>query len=636
MAFNPASPLGLNYIQQQTTISQQVVEFSPITSVQGNIEVLSLPVWLTATNIFYNSTNNKIYFTLKVNNAYAASMQPGEYNDTIKVRYRGGSFSTTYTSNNYTVILSVIAYTPLQLNPTVFPFTYLIGGSNPQNQTLNITSSSNWTIVASQSWVTLSQTTGVNSGQIFVGVDPSGLSVGQYSAILTVQDFQTTRQATVTLNVTEGDTINDFLYVNPQNLEFVSELGVANTTTKQVAIEASGSWSASASESWVNLSANSGSSGITNITVSVDSVALTDLDVPYLAQITFTQDDLQKTIYVQLYLVEFLTQGLESEGLYFSDDRNRLQITNIQPNMYLYLEGTLNNGSQNIIYQLNAPYQNGIAKVLVGLETNVMLKSVTPTSDFTSRIKNNISPVVINFVAYNKQQFSGGQSTINNFSNVRFLTGKTPTEINKLCYIPSTIHVTKNAVLSLSCLSTDALTAIEITGDVTATLSSVIADNLLVYNAIVNLTALDLEVGNSITITFGDVTLNVVIKPEGLEQNILAIQNEWKEYEFFECTGALKMAPTAKQTTTELADEATKHTKIVSIDSGVDYEINTGDVYSQDEIDWLSKILDSKRVFIYRNGEPVEIILSTNSLDTYETRRAYSAFKLKFKKAIVS
>ena len=641
MAFNPISPLFFPYIQFSPQAPSELVsadvpqELSNI----NNIQILSLPPWLNVQNTRYESSEGKIYFDLVINSNYTDSITAGDYSASIRLRYRAtvlGIATATITSEFYNVLLTVITVIPLELSPTTLPFNFLIGGPPEQNKTLNITSESNWTIISSQNWVTLSQTTGFSSGQVFVGVDPTGLTVGQYSASLTVQDATSTRIATVTLNVNEGDTDTDFLFISPQNLQFLSVLSIVNETSTPVSIDASGNWSAVASESWINLSVNSGGAGITSINISVDSVALTDLETPYLGQITFTQQNLQKIIYVELFLVEFLRNGIESETLYFADDRNKFSVTNIIPNMSLYLEGTLNNGIQNIIYKLSAPYQNGLAKVLFGLETNVMLRSVIPTNNFITRIKNNIRPVVINFLAYNKRFRGSGTIPLERFSNVRFLTGKTPVITNKLCYIPNLIHVTKNAVLSLSCLSEDLVNEIIITGDVTGTINSGIADNVLVYNAVINLSDFNLQVGNKINIASGSVSVDVLIKEDGIDHNIVAFENEWREYEFAEFTGRLQIEAESNATETELQNEGTKITKTVSIDSGKGYTLDTGHIYSQAEMDWISKILESRRIFIYEDGEPVEIVLTTKRLVTYETRTHYRAFKLKFKKAIVA
>lgn len=640
MSFTPAAPLSLIYTQNQTsTVVQQTVLFAVPNNPSSvtNIQILNLPAWLTASNVFYNTFNNEIEFNLKIKNVYANNMSAGDYSTAIQVKYIAtiNGSTSTFSSFLYQINFTLISNILLTVSPTVLAYSHVFGESNPQNQALNIESSSNWTISADESWVDLPLFSGVGSSQISIGVNPTSLAIGQWYALITIQDAQSTKTVSVTLSITEESTEIDYLFVLPQGLNFVSELGVENTTTKSINIESSGNWSATTTESWLQLSTSSGSEGITPIDVSVDSDALTDLTTPYLAQIVITQQNLQKTVFVELYLVEFLTQGIESEGLYFSDDRNKLEVTNLFPNMFLYLEGTISNGVQTLSYKFNAPYQNGLAKVLFGLETNVMLKSVIPTNNFSTRIKNNISPVLINFTALNKHLTYGTNTFLSNWQNVRFLTGKTPIVTDKLCYVPDTIHVTKDAILSLSCLSTTELTEITITGDATATYNTVIADNLLVYNAIIDLSVLNLSIGANITITFGVITVNVVIKDTGLETTLLAFENEWREYEFFEFTGALSINDKATHTTTEIQEEAAEHTKTVSIISGKDYSVSTGLIYSQEEIDWLARLLKSKRVFIYQNNEPIEVVLGTKTLNTYQTRKAYNSYNVKFSKAIV-
>lgn len=634
MNFTPASPLSLSYTPNQIFTTQQEVVFDDGSiSFPSNNIITGLPAWLEVLNVY--ETGGYGYFTLRVKSTYANSMAVGTYSATIQIKYFGPNSHGVLSSTTYNVNLEILEDNPLEISPTVLSYQYVIGSATPQNQSLSITSASNWSAVVSQSWVSLSQNSGVNNGQIFVSVDPTGLTVGQWSAIINITDAGNTRSATVTLTITEGDTDTEFLYVSPQNVQFISEVGVANTNEKTITIESSGNWSANALQSWLNLSTTTGSSGSTSIVLTVDTVSLTDTDASYLGVIFFTQGSIQKILYVELFLIEFYLTGIESEGLYFSDDRNKLQVTNINPNTYLLLEGTLNNGVTNQIYTLKAPYQNGLASVLFGLETNVMLKSVIPTNNFSTRIKNNISPVTINFVASNSTLNSGSQSTFYSWQNVKFLTGKTPNVENKLNYLPKTVYLTKDAVLSLSVISESALSEISINGDVSATLLTVLSGDYLVYNAIVNLSELDLEVGNEITIVFGGFYQKVIIKPSGLEQTILAFENEWREYEFFECTGTLKIADNADQTTTVLQEDGVTRRQIVSIDNDKTYTVSTGHIYSQDEIDWLAYLLKSRRVFIYQDNEPIEIVLSTKSLSTYETRTAFNAYDLKFTKAII-
>lgn len=638
MSFNPTQPYSFNYLQTQPVPEIQVTfDLSGFAFVSPtNIQFLNKPPWLQIINVSYNDGQELIFFTLKINEAYAYTMAEGDYSQNIRLRFNTGVFDNTYTSSAQQVTLNVQHLTVLSATPSIMSFSYIIGGSNPQNQTLQIQSSTNWSITPFQSWVTLSSTNGFGNGQVAVGVDPSGLSAGNYSAILDISDSNGfLRQVNISLTVTTQDSESTYLYVTPTSFQFVSQLGEENTSQQNITLDASHSWSGTIQGSWLVLSATSGSSGNQILNVSVDSEALEDTSVSYLGIITFTSQNIIKTVYVELILVEFLTQGMASETLYYADDRNKLQTTNVFNTDFLLLEGVASNGVSNTPFKFSAPYQNGVAKALFGLEANQLLKSVSPTSNFTTRIQNNISPLLVNYLAYNKNKSTGVTTLIEQYSNIRVLRGKTPTTAKKLTYIPNEVTVVKNAVLSLSTQETTAPTQIVITGDHEATITTSIADSLYVYNAIINLEAFDLSPGDAINIAFGTLSLDVYIDDASPFYQLIAFENEWQEYELFNCKGKLSIEANASKTVSETQIEDTVYTKITSIDFGKTYEINTGFIHSQEEIEWLSKILDSKRVFIYIDNTPIEVILETNKLETFKTREYLKSFKLKFKKAIV-
>jgi hypothetical protein len=634
MAFSPAAPLVLNFnINNPGFAFQEVMLEPPVTPI-GGIEIQGSAPWAVFSNIYYDGNINRIRFTVSVNLTYASTMQPGDYNFFIRVRYVFALGATN--SPWYEIMLNVGDYVPLTVAPSSLTFSHNLGQANPQPLSLSINTENVWTASASETWVSLSQTNGQGDASIVVTVDPTGLLIGQYSAVITVQDSQTERQITVFLGVAQANDQANFLFITPYGMEFISEIGEPNTTTQELTIEASDNWTAEINDAWLNLSATSGTAGVTVLDVSVDSAALTNTEVPYLTELRFVMGNRANSIYIRLFILNPQTEGIESEALYFSDDRNYFNVTSTLPNMFLYLEGIISNSIQNEIYKLRAPFQNGLASVLFGMETNVLLIAPPPSANFITRIKNNISPVNISFSAYNKQRFNGSSLIIDSFSNVRFLTGKTPEVANKLNYAPSHIFVTKDAKISLSCLSTEGINNIEVTGDHTATYTTVIDSGLLVYNAIVDLAPMQLQVGDNITIAFGPISLDVTIKPKGLEQHIIAFMNEWREFEFFEFTGSLKLDNKPSIESTEVQQEAQTHTKVVDIKSSKDYSIETGQIYSQEEIDWLHRLIEhSRRTFIYREGKFNEIVLSSNSLNQYTTRTAFNSFKLKFKSAIV-
>lgn len=644
MAYVPAAPYNLNYQQNFEVFDEFVYfEYNPADfngSAPFNIGFLNVPSWLQVIDIYYNTTTSepRIQFTLRINTNAAYNLNEGDYSAEIRLRFNWnvfGNANATYTGTPLLVTLNVQHTTVLSVTPSPLTFNYQTSGPTPSAQTLSVVSGTIWNVIFSPSWVTLSTTNGNGNGLISVNVNPSGLAVGAYSDIIEIQDSFFTRQVVVTLTVTGPDTDTTFLFLTPQNLQFVSELGVDNTTVKTLSLEASHAWNVVSSQSWLQISSTSGSAGNQSLDVTVDSDELTDLNVSYIATLVFTSQGIQKTVFVELILVELLIDGLTSDTLYFADDNNVLQVTNIFPNNFLLLEGYVSNGSQNTVIKRRAPYQNGLAKQYFGLETNYLLKSKVPTNDLTTRVKNDILPTISNFDAINKNRSTDATTLVESFQNIRFLRGKTPATPNKLCYIPSAITVTRKAVISLSVLATTAPTDIVVTGDYTGTFSSVINNDLYVYNAILNLEPLGLVPGNTINVVFGSLSLDVYIQDDVPETKLLAFENEWLTHEFFECKGFFTEEKTANQTTTTIQDVDVEHTKITEIESGVNYVINTGWIHTRSEIEWLSKVLDSKRVFMYENNEPVEIVLTTKKLEVYKTRENLRSYNLKFKKARV-
>ena len=633
MSFTPASA-SFQFASLEASPPQDInFEAPSFHTLIRNIEVRNLPNWLEAYNIYNQGVD--IYFSLRINDAYASTMQDDNYTETIDLRYQYGTGFLQLGSASFTVNLAVSNPVPLSLTPSVLPFQYIIGDPAPQNQVINVTSESTWTATVNQNWCTITPQQASNSGIITVSVDPVGLSTGNYQAIVTVQDAGATRFVTVTLLVTEGDTDSTFLYLTPTNVQFISEVGVANSTQKSIAVETSGTWSAFNSDSWLVLSATSGNSGITNITVSVDSDELTDTTIPYIAEIVFTSQGITKSAFVELILVPFVLAGIESENTYFADDRNYLQASNTFPNMFLFIDGYASSESVNLPVKKSVPFQDGIARVLLGLEANTLIRPPNTITSFSSRVFPMVKPINLSFSTYNKQILSGNTSLINTYSNVLFLPGKTPSVTDKFCYTPLELTLTKDAVLILSAKRTDDVNTITITGDVNNTIGSSVVDGRFGYSALINLSPLNLSEGNVININWAGFDYTINIKSKSLEQTLIAFENEWRNFEMFECTGSVIITNDAKQTTTELQVEAEKQTKIVDIDSGGTFSINTGWIYSQEEVDWLSRILESKRVFVYQSGIPIEVILTTKNLELYKTRDNLKSYTLKFKKAVV-
>lgn len=605
-----------------------------------NHEFIGLPTWLEVLNVsssFGQFAQNKyVNFDLRIKPSVAEALFGGGYYAQIyvKFKYQDGSDFKTYTDNiGFNVSLTVKNTVFLSIGPTPCVFNYVVGASLPSNKLFQITSGRNWFISTQQTWVNLAAFSGVGNSALSVGVDPSGLPVGSYESIVSISDNVSTREAVVILSITEGDTESKYLHITPRNFEFISEFEVANLKEMPISLDVSDSWTATPSAAWLVVSETSGVGGIHDLTVSVDSLTLA-VGV-YTGTITFQSDDIIKKVYIILKVLEFYTQGIESNNLYFADDRNTLEVSATTDNTFLLLDTITATGLDNIPYEQEAPYMQGVASVLIGLETNDLMPLVTPPVNLTTRIQNNLTPINISFTAFNVNKLNDAIAKIAEFQNLYFINGKTPKRANKLCYIPSEVNVTNKAVLSLSILTTIAPSQISISGDVDAVISGSVADNKYVYNAIVNLSSLGLVAGNSIVISFGSLSVTANIKDNEPEENLIGFENEWREIELFPTTGWLTKTPNINETQSLVATDGREHTKIVKIDYGVEYTLNTGFILSQDEMDWLATMLKAKRKYFYEDGEAIEIIFTTKKLEIYETRRNYNSYNLIFKRAIV-
>ncbi|MDO6813836.1 BACON domain-containing protein [Tenacibaculum soleae] len=603
--------------------------------------VSAIPPWLEVVNFKYSRSEKKTTFSVKIKENYVLSMAEGNYDTSLKIRVRyisevsppTATRTYVYSRPTFKISLAIIPGVLLNVTPTNLLFNYTIGNSLPSNKIAQIVAQSNWSVNAAQSWVTLSPTTGVGNSSLVIGVDPSSLTVGTYESEVFIGDGIGQETIIVTLVVDEGDTPTNFLYVNPRNLEFVSEFNEVNDKEFNLNLETSNNWSTVISQPWLSLSATSGISGVHNLKISVNSVALA-VGV-YTGFVEFRTNDIIKKVYVSLKVIAFLEDGITSETLYFAEDLNELQVTNVADNTFLVLDFVTATATNNLPYQKEAPFYKGVATVLIGDETTDLLQSTNPTDVFTSRIINNIAPLNISFASAIENKISGAITPLGQYSNVRFLNGHTPTTQNKLCYTPNTIYVTNKAVLSLSILSLSLPDAIEITGDATATISAAIASNLYTYNAIINLEDLNLVMGNTIAINFGNIITNVIIKEPAVEHTLLAFENEWNNFEIFECTGFFTETIDVTKQTTAVQVANKEHTKITKLAVGYKYTVNTGNMYSQQEKEWLSELLKSKKAFIFLKGAWVAIIMTTKTLEIYKTREHDKSYDLKFTKAIV-
>src|SRR5207247_10052539 len=105
----------------------------------------------------------------------------------------------------------------LSVRPGALNFVMVQGGTNPGNQTLNISSPTggtlfNWTATktvttpAGGNWLQIAPASGSGPGSIAVSVNGTALAAGQYNGSVTVTSGATTAQASGSLEVRPAPT----------------------------------------------------------------------------------------------------------------------------------------------------------------------------------------------------------------------------------------------------------------------------------------------------------------------------------------------------------------------------------------------------------------------------------------------
>ena len=93
----------------------------------------------------------------------------------------------------------------IQVSPTSLSFTAKHGGVNPPNQPVQVTttpSTMNWWTMKNEPWLTVTPPSHQGVGEVEVGVNISGLSVGTHSGEVDVYNAFTFVKIPVTLTIT--------------------------------------------------------------------------------------------------------------------------------------------------------------------------------------------------------------------------------------------------------------------------------------------------------------------------------------------------------------------------------------------------------------------------------------------------
>lgn len=633
MAFNPASPLNVTYKKYSGNNPKNLVT-ADILDYTNRVIVTGAPSWLNIRNVTFR--NNTAYISLVVIENAANALAAGLHTATITVRADlqepDMDQATTYTVGVFQLNLTVVNTIILEVSPTSLNFAYDPALTPPSEKLVRITSENNWDVVKTESWITTSMTSGSNSASIYVGVDAASLPTGIYTGQISVADGIFTETITVNLTVQAPEASTDYLYVNPQNLEFLSELNVVNSVSKVLNVDSSANFSVASSQSWLVTDSSVGGAGLTQLTVSVDSDSLQKGS--YFGELTITAAGIVTSVYVSLRVVDFDLAGITENTLYFAQDRNELKVGSVTDNSFLVLNVLLSGITETKAISKTQPYFRGIATAVIGVETPRYLKPITPSSNLNSRITNNLKPITIDVTAAEKNFFTGTSVIVANYRNLYFLKGKTPGITDRACYIPQNITCTNNALIAISVINEDAPQQAFISGAISATIQGGEQDGNYLYTAWFNLADYVLNDKDEIVLNYDGKTVNVQIDNNYIERNTLAFENEWGEFEFFETKGFFTRTADVDRTETERTVGGLTKTIILEADEDESFTLNTGYIHTNAEVKWLSKILYAKQVYFWLNDDWIPVTMTTASLQVYQTRNYINSYNLQFKKAV--
>jgi hypothetical protein len=240
-ATNPtltATPTSLSFTYQ----SGGTVPTAQSVSVSSSGSAISYTVSTSATWLTTTPASGTTTGTVSVSVA-PQSLAAGTYTGSVTLTSSGASNSPK--TIPVTLTVTAASLPSLAASPANLSFNYTSGGATPAAQPVNLTSNSSalsYTAVASAAWLTVTPASGTTPGSLSIGVNPTGLSTGNYSGTVTVTASGTSNsplKIAVTLAVT-GASTNPSLNIAPGNLTFNYPSGSTASGSQSISIASSG------------------------------------------------------------------------------------------------------------------------------------------------------------------------------------------------------------------------------------------------------------------------------------------------------------------------------------------------------------------------------------------------------------
>ena len=279
------SPQSLNFGQTETSLN--------LTIDNGGDDELSWQVssdqsWLTTFPTTGTTTSETDEITVSVNRSL---LEVGNYTANLFFTSNGGDQTVSVTMT--------VPDTPapmIDVSPTVLNF-----GTSGTELTFTITNigqeTLNWSISDDQNWLEVSPTSGsttTEQDEIIVNVDRAGLSVGDYTGIISVSSNGGDINIDVSMEI-----LPPYLVVSSNSLDFGSTETSQNFTITNIGAGTL-NWSISTNQSWISLWPSSGSTSTEEDEISV-TVHRTGLSYgAYSGELNITSDGGDETISVNM------------------------------------------------------------------------------------------------------------------------------------------------------------------------------------------------------------------------------------------------------------------------------------------------------------------------------------------------
>jgi hypothetical protein len=612
-----------------------LLTFDNLNAVNGNLNT-NYPDFIE----LYDDTATSVKIRLKAPGADALSVGVNTY--TIDVY----SYETTDNQGEPRevigfIYLNITVEDTILLNatPNSVAFSFQIGGSNPVNKLISVSSENNWSITKTHPWLSLSTTSGSNSGSFEIGVITTGLTAGSYTDTVVVNDGVNTENIAVTFTVTDANTGTNYLYVNPSLLKFGFTVGGSIPPAKNIELNASDSFTASVNKPWLNLPTTSGNAGAQIIQLAlVNDANLTNLTQgTHYATVTLTVGTIVKTVDVELEVYSFTAQTPSNSNLLFTEQENTLALTSGRLDTFMELNYTAIYNSKLFNFTVRLPFFQGGATRNIGVIPSKILGNQKMINVNEFAIFQPYLPITLNIETHEKELFTEAIVASSSVNNLKFLKGYKPTG-NLLSEISKTIFLTTKATLCFSVLSDNVTEgAINITGAITKSIdvSEFLNAGNDFYTVVLPIADLaDFREGHEINIEFLGETITVVIVDEGIDHTMVFWENNNGCFDALELKGEVAITPEMNRKTANFRlTRNTSINKTLAVTKPKSYSINTGIIHTEDELIMIENMLYSKNIYLKIQGKLVEVVPSTTKIPGYKTLNTLKGFDINFKNA---